>query len=80
MVDNGNDDGGVEEGGVVVLEEGIAVVEVVIGGEKDEKMVDDADAGDVRPPQVHGPVPNGIWLKRGEHFSNESTSRLTDGP
>lgn len=62
-----NDDVRVEEGTmevvvvVGVVDDGFAVVEVVVSEEKDEEIDVVVGAGDVRPPQVQGPaVPNGI--------------------
>jgi hypothetical protein len=59
-----NDDVRVEGGTmgvVVVVDDGFAVVEVIVSGEKDEEIDVVVGAGDVKPPQVQGPaVPNGI--------------------
>lgn len=58
-----SDDGGRVAVGVVAVEDGVAVVEVIVDGGKGvvDEGISDVGAGDVRPPQVHGPsVPSGI--------------------
>ena len=64
-----DNDGVRVEGGtiwvVMVVDDGFAVVEVVVSGEKDEEIDVVVGAGDVRPPQVQGPaVPNGIYERK----------------